>query len=182
MVGWAMRVRGAMGALLCSLAFGAMANAVDVKGAATRPPAEVEAALPGSHPTSLYAYAMRLFGEGRHDDAVMWFYAGQLRYRFHLRANPDLKPDGEPAVMASLNSTIGQTINEWAGGSPKGWAAAIDRALAWDEAQPNAVTSKTRHAAAWQETRKGLLGLRDHILKSEAQIRAERAQRGLPNR
>lgn len=34
--------------------------------------------------------------------------------------------------MASLNATVGQTINEWAGGSPRQGADSIQKALDWD--------------------------------------------------
>src|SRR5580765_4898046 len=53
------------------------------------PPAKVEAALPTQHPSVYYGYALNLFDQGKKDDAVFWFYAGQLRYRFYLNANPD---------------------------------------------------------------------------------------------
>lgn len=148
----------------------------------TRPTAEVEASLPASHPAAYYEYAMRLFGEDRKDDAVFWFYAGQLRYRFHLSANPDLAPDGDPAVMASLNESVGRVINEYAGGDPVTWAAQIERALTWDAQTENGFTSKAQHAAHWQEIRAGLSSLRDMIERDADSIRSQRAKAGLPNR
>ncbi len=160
----------------------AVSKELDLKEVGQLPEAQVVARLPESHPTVLYAFAGRLFGAGRKDEGVMWFYVGQLRYRYHLRANPDLPPDGEPAIMASLNATLGQTINEWAGGSPEGWARAIDQALAWDEQFPNALTSKERHAAARRQVRSGLEQMRDQIRAEAASIRAQRASRGLENR
>src|SRR6266513_48400 len=51
------------------------------------PPATIEAALPNEHPSAYYGYAARLFREGKKDEAVFWFYVGQLRYRFHLKPN-----------------------------------------------------------------------------------------------
>jgi len=159
-----------------------VATPISVDQALSLPIAEVEAALPSSHPAVLYAHARRLFETGRRDEAVVWFYAGQLRFRFHLRANPSLPKDGEPALMASLNATVGQTINEWAGGSPRQWASAIDQALAWDQAHPNATTARDQHAAAWEATRRGLAGLRDQILTNQDQIREQRRSRGLENR
>jgi hypothetical protein len=155
---------------------------IDIQGAAQLPEAEVELKLPASHPAVYYAYAKRLFTQGRKDDAVFWFYVGQLRYRFYLLANPQLAPDGDAALMASLNATIGQPINEWAGGDPKSWAANMDRALQWDSRNDNGFTSKTAKESQWREIRAGLAALRDQVLRDEAKIRAEREKRSLDNR
>jgi hypothetical protein len=65
----------------------AQAQPLTVADALSKPEPEVEPRLAESHPTALYAYATRLFEAGRKDDAVMWFYAGQLRFRYHLKAN-----------------------------------------------------------------------------------------------
>jgi hypothetical protein len=155
---------------------------IDIQGAGELPDAEVETKLPASHPASYYAYAKRLFAQGRKDDAVFWFYVGQLRYRFYLLANPQLPRDGDPAVMASLNATIGQSINEWAGGDPKSWAANMERALQWDAKNDNGFTSKTANERQWKEIRAGLVALQDQVIRDEAKIRAEREKRGLSSR
>ena len=55
-----------------------------------KPRQDVEQALPASHPSNYYAYATRLFHDGSKDDAVFWFYVGQIRYRFYLSAHPNL--------------------------------------------------------------------------------------------
>ena len=39
------------------------------------------------HPSSLYILAEKLFAGGKKDEAVFWFYAGQLRYRVYLLVN-----------------------------------------------------------------------------------------------
>lgn len=134
------------------------------------------------HPSELYLHAKHLFETGHKDDAVTWFYIGQLRWRYHLRVHPELPPDGEPAAMDALNATLGQAINEWAGGSPKAWRAAINKALAWDTSHPNPITPKEKYAAQWQQVRAGLMQLDDYIRDNESQIRAERQARGLENR
>jgi len=151
----------------------------DVK---TMTSAEVEAALPGKHPAAYYIYAQRLFSEGRKDDAVFWAYAGQLRYRFHLSANPALSADGDPAVFASLHWTVGQTINGYAGGDTKMWVTQIDRVLSWDEETSNGFTSKEKYKMQWQETRSGLLSLRQTIIRDAENIRLQREAVGLPNK
>lgn len=167
--------------LLIAIFFSAQssASAINVDQALSMPEAKVEASLADSHPSVIYAYAKRLFESGHKSDAVFWFYVGQLRYRYHLIANPTLPQDGEPALLAALNATLGKAINEWAGGSPKAWAASIDKALAWDSANPNATTPKDQNARALEETRKGLTELRDLIVKNEDQIRTQRQSSGL---
>lgn len=146
------------------------------------PAAKVEARLPDEHPAAFYLYAVRLFGEGRKGDAVFWFYVGQLRFRFHLAANPGLPAGGDPALMAALNSTVGGTVNEYAGGNPRTWAAEIDRALRWDAGTGNGFTSKERHAKEWQEIRSGLSSLRATIERDADKIRRQREAAGLENR
>lgn len=169
----------AISALSLALSVAATAAPLTVDQAMHLPASKVEASLADSHPSTVYIYAQRLFEEGKKDDAVVWFYVGQLRFRYHLMANPGLPPDGEPAVMASLNATLGQTINEWAGGSPQAWAAAMTKALAWDAAHPNPTTPKAQNAQALEKTRTGLAGLRDQIIHTADQIRAQRKARGL---
>ena len=160
----------------------AEAQPLSIPDAVSKPEAEVEPRLAESHPTALYAYAKRLFEAGRKDDAVMWFYAGQLRFRYHLKANPSLPRDGEPALMASLNATVGQTINEWAGGSPREWAASTQKALDWDAKTPNPTTPKEQYGVALAEMRSGLADLAQQIRDGEDTIRTKRKSRGLENR
>ncbi len=142
-------------------------------------PAEIERALPKEHPSSYYLYASRLWNEGKSDDAVFWFYGGQLRFRFHLRANPKLPPDGDPALFASFQAVLGEPINLYVGGDPKKWIAQIDRVLAWDEKTANGFTSKKSHAAELAEIRTGLVKLRDHIATNQDSIRAKREEEGI---
>lgn len=147
-----------------------------------KPTAEVEAKLPAEHPAAYYLYALRLFGEDRKNDAVFWFYAGQLRYRFHLNANPSIPLDRDPAVMASLNSTVGQVVNEYAGGDPKMWVTQIDRVLKWDAETQNGFTSKEKYKTQWQEIRSGLSSLRAMIERDADKMKQQRENAGLPNR
>jgi hypothetical protein len=145
-------------------------------------PAQIEAALPGEHPASYYEYATRLFSAGRKDDAVVWFYIGQLRYRLHLLATPDLDPSGDPALFASLNATVGQTINEYAGGSVRGWVAAIETALKWDQEHPNGFTSKAKFKSEYDSIRGGLQKMKHGLENDAVKIREQRTANGLENR
>ncbi len=54
--------------------------------------------IENQHPAYFYYLAKKLFAAGQKDDAVFWFYAGQLRYRVYLAVNKDkLDPSGDPA-------------------------------------------------------------------------------------
>ena len=176
-----MKLRGVLFLLSLLLSVPAFAQ-VSHSEVNSAPHIKIEAQLPNSHPSVVYLYAARLFKENRKDEAVFWFYVGQLRYRYHLAANPELSPDKDPAVMASLNATVGQMINEWAGADPIAWARAMDRALDWDASHDNSTTPKKSHQAALQQTRTGLAELRDTVIAKASEIRSQRKAAGLPVR
>jgi hypothetical protein len=138
--------------------------------------------IPDQHPAFYYVLASRLFEANRRDDAVSWFYAGQLRYRIRLACHPDLAPDTEPALFASLQNDVGQVVNEHAGGNPAQWAAAMERALDWDARTRNGFEPKAPCQASIAEQREGLRELVRHVRDNADQIRRERAARGLGNR
>src|SRR6266542_644366 len=126
-------------------------------------PAQLKAGIEKRHPAAYYILASKLFEAGSRDEAVFWFYAGQLRYRFHLAANPNLPPDGDPALFASLSEVVGRPINEYAMGEIDALTATIDKVLDWDQRTDNGFTSKTRHAAQWKDISDGLGKLRDMV-------------------
>ncbi|MEA3013322.1 MAG: hypothetical protein QOD42_1867 [Sphingomonadales bacterium] len=138
--------------------------------------------IPDQHPSFYYILASRLFAANRKDEAVLWFYAGQLRYRIRLACHPDLAPDTEPALFGSLQETVGRQINEYAGADPRAWAATMERALAWDAATRNGFEPKAPCRAAIADQRGGMSGLIAHVRNNEAQLRRDRAAAGLPNR
>src|SRR5258708_1548299 len=68
--------------------------------------------IENQHPAYFYYLAKKLFAAGQKDDAVFWFYAGQLRYRVYLAVNKDkLDPCADPAVFSALSEEIGRPIN-----------------------------------------------------------------------
>jgi hypothetical protein len=145
-------------------------------------PDEIRAGIEKRHPAAYYVLAGKLFATGARDEAVFWFYAGQLRYRFHLAANPTLPPSGDPALFASLSEGLGRPVNEYAFGDLAQLTATIDKVLAWDERTDNAFTSKTKNAESWKEIRGGLVKMREYVETNADQIRAQRKQNGLENR
>lgn len=149
---------------------------------ASQTPEQLKKNIENQHPAACYVLAQKLFAAGEKDEAVFWFYAGQLRFRFHLAASPGLDPSGDPALFASLNEVIGRPINEYAFGSQKTLVATLDRVLAWDVKTPNGLTSKKDHAAAWKRIRDGLGEMRRYVVENGATIRAQRTANGLENR
>lgn len=135
-----------------------------------------------AHPVQMYYYAARLLEDGEMNEAAFWFYAGQLRYRVHLEARPDLPADQDPALFASLNSVLGQEVNQYIGGDPAEWERVIERALNWDARTPNEFTPKDKYPSAHRRVRDGLRELWSYVHENYEEIRKGRAASGLENR
>jgi hypothetical protein len=135
--------------------------------------------IENKHPSTYYTLAGQLFHDGKKDDAVFWFYLGQLRYRFYLAAAKSLDPSGDPAVFASLSEVVGRPLNEYAFGDIPKLANTIDKVLDWDATHENGFTSKKDNEAALASTRDGLLQMKDVILKDQEKIKAQRKANGL---
>ncbi len=142
----------------------------------------MKATIASQHPAAYYELATRLFGEGQQDEAVFWYYAGQLRFRIHLACHPELKPDGDPAVFASLTEAVGRPINEYAFGDPPALAETIGKVLDWDAATENGFTPKSECTDAIAAQRAGLGELQDYVEGNADEIRRQRTANGLPNR
>jgi hypothetical protein len=145
-------------------------------------PAGVAAHFAGKHPSTYYQEAANLFRIGRRDEAVFLFYLGQLRYRTHLRARPNLPPGGDPALFASLTESVGRPINEYAFGDIPALERTIAQVLAFDLAYPDTFTPPADHADAVRANREGLETLRRRIVAEADRIREGRRTNGLPNR
>lgn len=138
--------------------------------------------IPDQHPAFYYVLASRLFAANRRDEAMFYFYAGQLRYRIRLACHPDLPPGTEPALFASLQEVVGTQINGHAGGDPDAWIAAIERARDWDARTRNGYEPKAPCQEQIADQRAGMGALVEQIRQSKDQIRADRRANGLPNR
>ena len=138
--------------------------------------------IPDQHPAFYYILASRLFAANRKDEAVFWFYAGQLRYRIRLACHPGLAPDVEPALFASLQEEVGTLVNGYAGSDPDAWAASIQRARDWDAQTRNGFEPKAPCQAQIADQRAGMGALIDQIRGNRDQILAQRRANGLPNR
>lgn len=134
--------------------------------------------LEAQPPTTFFKNAAVSWSTGAREDATFWLYVAQLRYRARLASRPDLPPSGEPALFASLMQTVGRPINEYAFGDVPEACRQIDRALRWDEDNPDLFNLESVR----RSTRAGLVKLRDDMLRNIASIRQERAANGLINR
>jgi hypothetical protein len=134
-------------------------------------PAQIERQLPDAHPINYYIYAEQLFQAGRKDEALQWFYAGQLRYRFLRKAVPGSNATGGAALFDSLQEEFGPPINHYGMSNPPNWVKQIDAALQWDASNPNGYTSKTRYAHQLHDVRDGLVNFRAYIVAHADQLR-----------
>jgi hypothetical protein len=134
-------------------------------------PAQIEQQLPDAHPINYYIYAEQLFQAGRKDQALQWFYAGQLRYRFLLKAVPGSESAGGAPLFDSLLEEFGPPLNHYGASDPTNWVKQIDAALQWDASNPNGYTSKTRYARQLHDARDGLVNFRAYIVAHADELR-----------
>jgi hypothetical protein len=141
-------------------------------------PEQIEHKLLSAHPAAYIVYAGKLWAAGKKDESVFWFYVGQLRYRFYLKAIPQ-NPSGNPAFFSSLMEAVGNPINVYAGSNPKKWVSQMDAVLAWDARTPNDFTSKPGHEKQLIEARDGLVKLKEYVSSNQEWISAQREQNGI---
>ncbi|MEO9336916.1 hypothetical protein ABFT80_05695 [Mesorhizobium sp. SB112] len=162
-----------------SMSFSGTVSAQDYNSMSTD---ELKSSLTSAHPAAYYILANKLFYSGKKDEAVFWFYAGQLRYRVHLACPLDQGKSGDAALFGSFSEVIGRPLNEYAFGDVDEAVKTIDAALEWDARNKNDFTSKTKCASQLAQNRAGLQSLRDSMIKQADDIRAKRKANGLPNR
>ena len=129
-------------------------------------------------PSAAFETTKVLWEADRKDDAVFFFYLGQLRFRARLLTNPKLDPSGEPALFNALMATIGPPINQYAFGDIQKLVATVDRVIAWDDSHADEYAS----SAARESVKAGLRKMRDDVLARQDEIRRTRSEKGLPNR
>ena len=168
-------------AMICMTAANAAKTPAPLPDAGEAPIQALKDTITQRHPVDYFILATRLFQMGEKDEAIFWFYAGQLRFRARLACHPELPQSGEPALYTAMAATTGQVMNEYIGGYPSRWIATIRRAIAWDEANPNGVDPKEGCAAAIAQQHEGARQLIDWIEQNRQQIREQRAANGLPN-
>jgi len=150
------------------------------KDAADQLPSQsIEALAAGiehEHALASLELSKHLWEAGRKDDAVFFFYLGQLRYRAYLSANPN----GDPGrvLFDALMSTMGPPINQYAFGDIQALVSTIDRVIAWDDGHADDYATRK----AREDVKAGLKKMRDDVTARQDEIRRTRSQNGLPNR
>jgi hypothetical protein len=138
--------------------------------------------LNGQNPAQYYKRAFEMFRAGEKDAAVFVFYLGQLRFRTHLLARPELPQQGDPALFGSLTVVVGGPMNEYAFGNMRQLDRTLKAVLAYDRANPDRFTPPDQFPAAHRTQRQGMESFRKQMLKDAASIRAQRKANGLENR
>jgi hypothetical protein len=87
-----------------------------------------------THPIATWLLAKRLYDMDRRDEAVFWFYLGQLRWRTCLRQTPNC---GGREPYGRLFETIGPDLNTHGFRSIPALQSTVDAVLAWDESHPD---------------------------------------------
>lgn len=128
-----------------------------------------------------YILAAETFNAGDRVLGGCLFYRGQFRARLLLTAQPNLPPDGGPALFAALQEQVGRPINEWLAGDREDWINAMTCARDWAVANDDPDVPRARFPRVHADTLAGFNGLIDSIPPSE-ELRATRDANGLPNR
>jgi hypothetical protein len=136
------------------------------------------AGIEHEHALAALELAKHLWEAGRKDDAVFFFYLGQLRFRAHLLANPNGDPTGGRALFDALMSAMGPPINQYAFGDIPALLATIDRVIAWDDSHADDYAP----VKAREEAKTGLKKMRADVVARQDEIRRTRNENGLPNR
>ena len=84
-------------------------------------------------PPVLYVLSSVLFNNDRKDEAMFWFYAGQLRGRIDANICADKTAR---SAIAEMNQRLGPRINEYAFADIPKLTNTVERVLAWEEQTP----------------------------------------------
>jgi hypothetical protein len=167
---------------LVLLLFGPSAHS-QVKGFAAQSAEQLKAGIEDKHPSVYYALAAKLFESGKKDEATLWFYIGQIRYRALLRSlekGTDRAHDSE--IFSALSDQVGVPINRYAFGDLPVLTKIIGNALDWDDSHRNGYTSKQQFKEQYDLVRSGLKQMQGEIMQKTATIKQQRIQNGLDNR
>lgn len=84
-------------------------------------------------PPVFYFLSNVLFEEGRKDEAMFWFYAGQLRGTIDAHICADKSAQ---AAIGALNEEFGTPINQYAFKDIPKLTNTVERVVAWEETTP----------------------------------------------
>lgn len=142
---------------------------------------EIKQNITDKHPVSYIVLAAKLFNDGKSDDAVKWYYVGQMRFSAYLMANPNIEPSGDPALYSSLEYVVGTPINEYAGENPEHWVELIEESIKWNAENSNGFTPKSSNREIYAEVEANFIEFRNYVFNNKEKIRKQRAENGLKN-
>ena len=92
---------------------------------------EMKKLLPTIHPAGYFMLSAKLYDKQSFDEAVVFLYVAQIRFRTYFKVYPNLDPSGDPALFDSLLNNIGQAVNGYAGKNITNWITQIENAKKW---------------------------------------------------
>ncbi|MBI3437937.1 MAG: hypothetical protein HY054_04685 [Proteobacteria bacterium] len=123
-----------------------------------------------THPITMLLLAKRLYDLDRRDEAVFWFYAGQLRWRACLRQNPSC---GGSEQFGRLFETIGPDLNQHGFRTLAALQSTVNAVLAWDESHPDPFTTDP---ATKEQQRQGMRDMVAYAQAHSAELDARHAE------
>ncbi|MFZ5670855.1 MAG: hypothetical protein ACOY4K_15310 [Pseudomonadota bacterium] len=141
---------------------------------------ELLKAVEQEHPVAMFVLARRLLDVGRNDEAVFWFYEGQLRWRAYLFEHPELGGSGgvlsetEGDQFARWFNALREPLNAWAVGDFEGMLATYQAVLDWDSGHPDPLTPA---GEAKDRSREGLKELAAWARENRARLVGDTPQR-----
>lgn len=120
-------------------------------------------------PITLVLLAKRLYDVDRRDEAVFWFYVGQLRWRACLIQSRNC--DGQ--TFSRLFETVGPDINQYAFRTIPAFSSMVESVLAWDASHHDDYVTDT---AAKEQAREGLRDLITYTQEHAAELTARQEE------
>jgi len=108
-------------------------------------------------PLELFSPAAVLFLHGKKDDAVFWFYAGQLRTRYQLV----FEKGDRGQLLTVMMMTVGAPINNYAFQDVPNLNRILERVLEWDKTAPNSFRERPHSEAEEQKIASIYAGMHD---------------------
>ena len=132
------------------------------------------AILEKTHPVSFFKEAAQYYKNGNVNESALLFYVGQLRYRYYILAHPEAKPDGDKAVLASLQNVLGQEINYKLGENVDNYIKIIEAIIDYSNQNDYHFYSKKESPENYEKVISGLIKLKDYVITNKEQFIAKR--------
>ena len=146
------------------------------------PTADFESRAISLHPAISYQYARDEFDAGRKENAGLWMYIGQFRYRALLTCKGAGPWNPEYDAFIAMREDVGTTVNGWLGGDLQLWADTVHEAIEWYEGANDSFVPSPKCDEARARKKDDMNELIDFLVKDPDGFRAQRAENGLENR